>query len=177
MQITYRAKANQSMKIKRKVKLYGDYAKVKIIHPDYTVIFRVDTEDLCKIQNASLTNGGHVQCSAGLVHRIVMGCEQYDGVYVDHKDGNKLNNRKYNLRKTTNSGNMRNMHNNPRNNTGTIGVQLRTNGAYEYYRVSWRDEEGRRKTKQFNVNKLGDENAYKDACAFLEKRHKEFGYL
>lgn len=46
------------------------------------------------------------------MHRVIMGCP--DGMVVDHKNGNKLDNRKSNLRICTDAENHRNRHDNPK---------------------------------------------------------------
>lgn len=43
-----------------------------------------------------------------LMHRLIMGCVKGDGVYIDHIDGNTLNNHKSNLRFSSIAENTRN---------------------------------------------------------------------
>lgn len=40
--------------------------------------------------------------------RLIMGCKRGDGILVDHKDGNRLNNQRYNLRRATVAQNCQN---------------------------------------------------------------------
>lgn len=57
---------------------------------------------LCTINDKSIGIGAH---------RMIMGCTAGDGVIIDHKDGNGLNNQKSNLRFATRSENARNKQN------------------------------------------------------------------
>lgn len=57
-----------------------------------------------------------------LLHRLIMGCEDLPHVFVDHRDGNGLNNAKSNLRIATMQENARNRR--CRNPLGFIGVAL-----------------------------------------------------
>ena len=60
-----------------------------------------------------------------LLHREVMGCTKGDGKYVDHRDGNGLDNQKKNLRIVTNQENVSNRtRQNSNNTTGFTGVSF-----------------------------------------------------
>lgn len=57
-----------------------------------------------------------------IMHRAIMGLVAGDSIYVDHKDGNGLNNQRSNLRRATNAQNQHNQHHNCRNTSGFKGV-------------------------------------------------------
>mgnify|MGYP001558903680 CR=1 FL=1 len=54
------------------------------------------------------------------MHKLIMNVER--GFYVDHADGNPLNNQRFNLRKATNSQNQMNRKNSSINTSGYKGV-------------------------------------------------------
>lgn len=58
------------------------------------------------------------------LHRLVMGCQKYDGSYVDHINHDKTDNRKINLRKVTNQQNCRNRSLQWNNTSGVSGVNF-----------------------------------------------------
>lgn len=58
------------------------------------------------------------------LHRQIMGATIGDGQIVDHINGNKLDNRKANLRICTNAENVRNSRRRPSNSSGFKGVYL-----------------------------------------------------
>lgn len=156
----------------------NEYSEIEIIHQNYRCIVKIDTEDIKLLRKVRLSNTGYACTFNGfLLHRIIMGCSKNDGLQVDHISGDILDNRKANLRVVTGSVNKRNLHTYSRNNTGTIGVQQRSNGNYHYYRVGWRDFTGTRFAKQFNIGKLGDDLAFKLATELLIEKQNEFGYI
>lgn len=166
--------------IENNIYLYDEHAEIEITHNKkyYRVNVLIDKEDVNKLSKLRLTGRGYVQMSnSTLLSRVLMDCVKGDGTHVDHINGNKLDNRKDNLRVVTQSINERNLHTFSRNNTGVIGVQYRENGKYNYYRVSWRDSEGKRHTKQFNINKLGETKAFEQAKKFLKIQHSKYNYL
>lgn len=56
------------------------------------------------------------------LHRLILNLKKGDGNIVDHKDRDKLNNRKSNLRITTQANNCNNKSLGKRNSTGVLGV-------------------------------------------------------
>lgn len=84
----------------------------------------IDLEDLGKIKGikwSQLPNGVISNKQFGYLHRRIMG---YPEEFVDHKDRNRLNNRKTNLRLCTNAENVRN-------------GGIRINNTSGYKGVSW----------------------------------------
>jgi hypothetical protein len=74
--------------------------------------------------------GGVYAASRGVkMHRLLMAAP--DGVLVDHRNGDGLDNRRSNLRLTDHSGNQRNRHRpNCTSRTGVLGVGQMSNGRY-----------------------------------------------
>ena len=178
-------------KIQNQVFLHNDYAEIQITKTgdaSYKGSTLVDKEDLGKFGKLKISNSGYAYTCSGSesLSHIVLNHRSNRVTVVDHINGNRLDNRKCNLRIVTQAENATNRNSSPRNNTGVIGIQLRSNGKYEYYRATVSDRKtkmgfhrGKTKqiSKQFNINKLGKEEAFRLAKVWLESKRKEFGYL
>lgn len=70
------------------------------------------------------------------LHRIIVQCPP--GLHVDHINGNKLDNRKCNLRIVTNAENCQNQKISKNNSTGFRNVYCRNRGSYTVYEVNIR---------------------------------------
>jgi hypothetical protein len=104
------------------------------------------------------------------VHRIIWvlihGSIDKDMV-IDHLDGNPFNNSIQNLSLKTQSDNMRNTRKQLNNKTGTTGVRrVKSGSGYWYYEANWRDINGKPKSKNFSIAKLGEENARNSAIEY-----------
>ena len=109
------------------------------------------------------------------MHRVILKAKANE--QVDHINGNKLDNRKSNLRIVSQQNNTQARKTFIRNNTGVLGISYRENKNYKYYRVSITDPVTlKRFTKQFNINKLGKEKAFELANYCLNQKKKEFNY-
>lgn len=110
------------------------------------------------------------------MHRVIMREEAFD-VHIDHIDGNKLNNRKVNLRRCNASQNHMNYF--VRNKiTGYFGVSMdrinRPSGKTDiYFSVRIRTSEGR---KRFGVYKTALEAAHAHD-KYAKLHHTEFATL
>ena len=96
------------------------------------VEFYFDLEDYDKINLHywSMDNNGYPQKSDGVrVHNLVLG--KRDGFIIDHINGDKLNNRKTNLRFATHKENMINRKISKNNTTGYIGVYISKKMEYK----------------------------------------------
>ena len=73
--------------------------------------------------------------------------------------------------------------------TDTVGIVKRTSGNYNYFRATVTERltnkelktitvgQAKRYSKQFNINKLGEEAAMSQAKAWLEYKRSELGYV
>jgi hypothetical protein len=144
-----------------------DFASVPI-GPDAFAL--VDIEDVPLVSgynwktngryvSARTSDGGHI-----LMHRLIMGLGKGDS-FVDHEDGDGLNNRRYNLRLATHAQNMRNRN--------------KTTGASKFKGVRWCQNKWRAAiTADGNRHYLGayhrEVNAAKAYDRAAVKLHGEF---
>ncbi len=95
------------------------------------VVEEMDYNHLCRWSWHLTENGyakrvinlGGGRYKSGMMHRLILGSE--DGVQVDHINGNKLDNRRSNLRIATHAENQRNRGKTKSNTSGVKGVALR----------------------------------------------------
>jgi len=107
---------------------------VKIIIGDQQIL--IDRKDLKGIDLSCLriTKDGYAAIGSKLLHRIIMGFPE--NREIDHKNLNKLDNRKCNLRVCSHSGNMMNRGKQKNNTTGFKGVCYASNMGKFRARVS-----------------------------------------
>ena len=102
-----------------------------------------------------------------LLHRELMG--EPDGLQIDHRDGDGLNNRRSNLRVATRSQNMHNRSAYCNNKSGFKGVDFRKEGG------KWRAKI-RINNKEKHLGMFDSpEEAHEAYCRASEKYHGEFG--
>lgn len=99
--------------------------KIELTQGKYTV---VDEEDYDRISKHKWyfdsSNGYARNGELGYLHRFIL--QPPKGKYVDHKDKDKLNNRRSNLRVCTNAENIRNSSVRVNNTSGATGVWWRS---------------------------------------------------
>jgi hypothetical protein len=110
------------------------------------------------------------------VHRLVCFafCENPNEYNIcDHIDRNKLNNMFNNLRWCSSSENNRNITIRKDNNTGHNGVSCDNMN----WRATWRDNDMKKKSKAFSINKYGDEEAKQMAINIRKEMEALYGYM
>lgn len=137
--------------------------------------------------NLRLHKGGiyywvlEIQNKSFMVHRIIWEMkhgEIPEGWIVDHLDGNGANNSLNNLKAKLPRLNATNKKKQCDNTSGVTGVYLniktsRNGDKIYYWMASWVDNELKQKTKCFNINKLGEEDAFQKACDYRALKIKE----
>ena len=114
------------------IELHGDHAKVPLHSRSGELLgwAEIDIDDVNKVEGVSwFISEGYAKTSGrrgsrGYMHRWILfggGCATKE---IDHKDGNRLNNRRANLRECSRAENNQNLPVNCGNTSGTAGVSL-----------------------------------------------------
>lgn len=106
--------------------------------------------------------------SMKIMHRIILGEPKS---FVDHKDGDGLNNQRHNLRFCNHSSNGMNRGKNINNKSGFKGV------SWDKKICKWQTQiffNGKAKHLGYFINNL---EAYKTYCEAAKKYHKEFAFF
>lgn len=127
----------------------------------HKVLFDSEDMDIATMCKWTLDSNGYCigipDLSAGKIdrlhRRIMMKYQDIDSWMIDHKNGNKDDNRKCNLRLVTHTQNMQNTHTEPRGNRTHKGVAQMPGGKWEASI-----------TCDNKVHRLGRFESYKDAC-------------
>lgn len=113
-------------------------------------------------------------------HRILwelVNGEIPDGMYIDHINGDRLDNNLSNLRLTTSKGNNSNRAISSVNLSGVTGVSETKSGEYRYVTASWVDEFGKKCNKHFSISKLGYDEAFSLAKEYRELKIQELNKI
>jgi hypothetical protein len=163
-----------------KINYLKDYAEITVINNEVEKVVLVDIEDLTKFSKIRVTKANYAYiCKKNKLSlpEVILGVKTNLNSYIDHINGNTLDNRKYNLRFCTPSENAKNRHSYSRNNTGIVGISYRENKNYKYYRVSVTSKGGNKIEKQFNIRLIGKEEAFEKAKEYLLELKKQNNYI
>ena len=135
---------------KNKIILHENHAEIELYNRKCEPIAytKIDLEDIDKVKNVKwfldkkrgYTIGklkGNIKIR---LHRFLMNCKKYDGNEIDHKNRNKLDNMKNNLRFVTRSENMLNINKRIDNTSGHKGVYFHKNEKKWSARLSIKGE-------------------------------------
>jgi hypothetical protein len=136
---------------------------------------------VAKGDSASSLNRGYYATSVDghrfMTHRVIWELfhgEIPEGFMIDHIDGNGLNNKLCNLRIVTSTQNARNSSKRSHNKTGYTGVaktcRVAENKEYWYYTALWKTLDGKQKTANYSIDKLGDSTAF--LLALSHRQHE-----
>ena len=98
------------------------------------------------------------------------------GLVCDHANRKRFDNRHDNLRVVTRRQNMRNLTKNKTNTSEENGISRYTNNGISYWQSRIYNNEGKRLSKSFNINKLGEEEAKRQAIEQRMQWNKLYDY-
>jgi hypothetical protein len=147
--------------------------EIKLTQNKWTYI-DIDDYYILNDYNFCYSNAGYAKTSKDyktlFLHRLVMNCT--GNMVIDHKNGNRLDNRKSNLLITTHAENMLRRKKHSNNTSGITGIRLRTksknNTGNRFVATISGDN---RIQESFNIDKHG--YSYALALAYTWRKEKE----
>lgn len=141
-----------------------DIEKLKELDYSWHCVYKENTQSFYARSSVYYDDGGtRKKCRMVYLHSVIM--ETKENEVVDHIDHDTLNNRKSNLRVTTNDKNVKNRKGaNSNNNTGVRNVSW-IESANEYWVQIMK--KGKRHKWAFSINQ------FEEACKFAEEKRKE----
>lgn len=109
------------------------------------------------------------------LHRLIMNPPK--NKYIDHINGDGLDNRKSNLRVVSRAENGRNRKLNLNNKSGIKGVRLRKKAGRYYWSADINDLQGKTKEKIASIDKYGNDEAKQICIEWRKAKEIEYGYL
>lgn len=176
--------ADQSIKLGKRthnfIEKKEDYCILHCLHKGvwYEVYFDLEDYDRVIDKRWFVANhSGIYYCKMSNVntkmHRFLMDVSD-ESVFIDHKDRNGLNNRKYNLRICDYYVNARNKTISKNNTSGKNGVYLHVSKGNYVARIT--DADGKRIEKSFSIKKHGEEAAFSLAVQARLDLEKQYDY-
>lgn len=158
-------------KVCRYIKLCNNNGLVRVDEEDFEALNKYNW---CLFKSEKWTYAVRTECRNGkqktiFMHREIMNVKGKE-VYVDHKDGDGLNNTKINLRVSNNRFNQYNV--GKKQNSGQKYKNIRYLGG-DRYQIRMRTPDGVR----IHKNVKGEEQAVKIYNELAIKYHGEFAYL
>ena len=125
----------------------------------------ITTRQLLKTHCWRLSTDGYAQTSfynkTKYFHQLYLTYEA--NLVCDHANRKRFDNRHDNLRIVTRRQNMRNLTKNKKNTSEQNGVSRYTHNGISYWQSRIYNHEGKRISKSFSINKLGEDEAKRQA--------------
>lgn len=111
------------------------------------------------------------------IHRIIYALHNPNidltEIIVDHEDGDSNNNKYGNLKPSSDYDNGKNKAKYKNNSTGVTGIYLKKGNYAGSYVVTWRTLDKKPMRKLFSISKLGNDEAFRQACEHRAKVMEE----
>jgi hypothetical protein len=133
------------------------------------------TRQLLRLYIWYCCNAGYAKTQHTRFHHETI--QHEDGLFVDHINNRRYDNRHDNLRVVTRSQNNRNCLKSKRNTSGKQGVDRCVIRGRPYWRVQIYTAVSKRINKTFSIKKFGEESAKARAIAKRIELECQYGYL